>query len=114
MKKNRIIILIVTVLVAIVVIILARNQYSTLKEKESDFAVRDTASITKIFIADKKENSVLLERNESGWMLDEQFVAHGRKTETLIKSDCIRIVFPHAQPKNFVAIAPGRFYCRVK
>ena len=86
MKKNRIIILIVTILVAIVVIMLARNQYSTLKEKESDFAVRDTASITRIFIADKKENSVLLERNESGWTLDGQFVANTKVVDFLLST----------------------------
>ena len=86
MKKNRLIILIVAVLLAIVVIILARSQYSTLKEKESDFAVRDTASITKVFIADKKENSVLLERSDSGWMLDNQFVANTKVVDFLLST----------------------------
>ena len=86
MKKNRLIILIVAILLAIVVIILARSQYSTLKEKESDFAVRDTASITKVFIADKKENSVLLERSKSGWMLDNQFVANTKVVDFLLST----------------------------
>jgi len=86
MKKNRIVILLISLLVAIIVISLVSNRYSTLKEKETDFAVRDTASVTRIFIADKKENSVLLERNSSGWELNNQFVANTKVVDFLLST----------------------------
>ncbi|PLX00521.1 MAG: hypothetical protein C0591_01055 [Marinilabiliales bacterium] len=86
MRKNKIIILIISLIVAIIVISLVSNRYSTLKEKETDFAVRDTASVTKVFIADKKENSVLLERITSGWTLNDQFVANTKVVDFLLST----------------------------
>ncbi len=86
MKKNRIVVLLVSALVAVIVISLVSDRYSTLKEKETDFAVRDTASVTKVFIADKKENSVLLERSKSGWTLNDQFVANTKVVDFLLST----------------------------
>jgi len=86
MQRNKIILLITVILFVVVAFLLARNQYSTLKEKESDFAVRDTASITKIFIADKKENSVLLERSGSGWLLNGAYNANTKVVDFLLST----------------------------
>lgn len=86
MKKNRIVILLVSALVAIIIISLVSNRYSTLKEQETDFAVRDTASVTKVFIADKKESSVLLERSAAGWTLNKQFVANTKVVDFLLST----------------------------
>jgi len=55
MRRNKIILIISIILLVLVAVLLMQNQYSTLKEKESDFAVRDTATVTKIFIADKND-----------------------------------------------------------
>lgn len=86
MKRNRIILLFVSLLVAIIIISLVSNRYSTLSEKESDFAVRDTAAVTRIFIADKKKNSVLLKRNTSGWTLNDQFIANTKVVDFLLNT----------------------------
>ncbi len=40
---------------------------STFRSELSDFAYADTGAITKIFLADKFNNSVLLERTTNGW-----------------------------------------------
>ncbi|MCB2206875.1 MAG: DUF4340 domain-containing protein [Bacteroidetes bacterium] len=86
MKKNRIIILFISLIVAIIVISLVSNRYSTLKEKETDFAVEDTASVTQIFIADKKDNSVLLKKEGAQWTINEQFVANNKVVEFLLST----------------------------
>ena len=86
MKRNKIIILLISLLVAIIVISLVSNRYSTLKEKETAFAVRDTAAETQVFIADKKDNSVLLERIKSGWKLNVQFVANTKVVDFLLST----------------------------
>ncbi len=48
------------------------DKETTISKKEANFAVRDTANITKIFLADKAGHSVLLTRNENGkgWTVD--------------------------------------------
>ncbi len=55
--------------------------FSTLGEQDNDFAVQDTGSITKIFIADKNNTTVTLTRVNGGqWMVNGHYVA---------RQDCI-------------------------
>ena len=71
MKKNRTILLIVLALVLLAAGLYFSNSYTTLRKSEADFAVQDTASITRIFIADKNNNEVTLTRDSSGtWLVD--------------------------------------------
>jgi len=49
---------------------------STIKGQQSDFAIEDTSSVTKIFLSDKANNNITLERQvEGGWKLNNQYVA---------------------------------------
>ncbi|MFA5419108.1 MAG: hypothetical protein WC341_11685 [Bacteroidales bacterium] len=84
MKKNRISLIILLALAALAIYLLAQNHYSTLKEKEADFSVADTSSVTKLFIADKKLNSVTIQRVSSGWMLDGKYKSNPRLVESLL------------------------------
>jgi len=87
MKKNRIILIITILLLIVAVILIFRNSSTTLGGKESDFAVKDTAAITRIFIADKNNNEVLLSRTASGaWLIDEKHRAHPAKIKSFIKT----------------------------
>jgi len=55
-------------------LLLNRNT-STFGKKDRDFAVDDTASITRIFLADKRSNSVMLERQPNGrWMVNREYL----------------------------------------
>lgn len=56
----------------------------TLNENESDFAVADTASITKIFMVDKQERQILLNRTNEGWLVNNDFLARKDVIETLL------------------------------
>ncbi len=86
MKKNRIIWIVVVVLVVVAIAVVTGNHYSTLKKQDSDFSVRDTASITKIFIADKQLNEVTLQRTKNGWILNGKFKANQRLIDMLLET----------------------------
>lgn len=50
------------------------DKSSTIKSPLSEFSIKDTASITKVFIADMKGNQVLLERkNSTSWMVNGKY-----------------------------------------
>jgi hypothetical protein len=86
MRRNKIVLIVSVVLFVIVAVLLMQNQYSTLKEKEADFAVRDTATVTKICIADKNDQSVLLERGDHGWILNNTFEANTAQVDFLLST----------------------------
>ncbi len=82
--KNKKLIVLVLILAPIAIWFLMQNDSSTLKEVESDFAIADTASVTKIFIADKNVNSVLLERTSNGWLLNGIFNTNTKVVDLLL------------------------------
>jgi hypothetical protein len=87
MKRNRITLIVVLILLIIAVVLVWRNSSSTLGGWESEFAVQDTASVTKIFIADRNNNQVKLERMDDGtWMINDEYLAHNVKIESFLKT----------------------------
>jgi hypothetical protein len=107
MKKNRLVILITVILVVIALVLVFNQRSSTLRQEASNFAVLDTASITKIFIVDKNNNSVLLERvSPSEWKLDKEFKAHTFQVNALIKTMAdleVRSPVPLAARNNVIS-----------
>jgi hypothetical protein len=84
-KRNRIPAIIVVLLGAITFWLVINNKKSTIKETLRDFAVQDTASITKIFLADKNGKSVTLEHKSSGnWMVNGKFFARPDAMQSLL------------------------------
>lgn len=76
MNKNKIILIIVVIMAAVASFIIHQQSNSTINNEITDFAVADTASVTKIFLADKKNNTVLLQRTpKKGWKVDDQYQA---------------------------------------
>jgi hypothetical protein len=86
MKKNRPILFILLFLAIVAVVLFKQNNSSTLKEKESGFAIADTSAVTKIFIADKQDHAVLLERKGNAWELNGKYVVHPKMIETLLST----------------------------
>ncbi len=84
MKKKLLIIFII--LLVVVAAVITGNHYTTLKDTDTSFSVRDTASITKIFIADKNVNESLLERTPKGWMLNKKFKANQRSIDFFLET----------------------------
>ncbi|MEP7170028.1 MAG: DUF4340 domain-containing protein [Bacteroidota bacterium] len=76
MKKNKLILIIALLLCAIAAYFLITQKSGTIKQELKDFAVEDTASVTKIFIADKFGHSVFVERETAGkWNVNGKFPA---------------------------------------
>jgi len=70
MKNNKILLVILSLLIAISVYFITTRRDSTIKGELSDFAVRDTADITKIFLADRTGKSVTLQKVNGSWLLE--------------------------------------------
>ena len=82
MKKNRVTVIVVVILaITSLYFLLSKNGFSTIGQKDNDFAVKDTGNITKIFIANKNNQSVTLTRISKGqWMVNNRFI---------VRPDCI-------------------------
>ena len=66
MQKNKILYVIIAILLALSAYYFYSNKKGTLEEREgslSDFAIKDTTSIDKIFIADAQGGKVTLTRS---------------------------------------------------
>lgn len=73
-RKKNILWIVITLVILVVAIMLVVTQRSgTLDRSVKEFAVKDTAAITRIFLANAFEDEALLERNEHGqWMLNKE------------------------------------------
>lgn len=75
-KKNRIAIILVLVLSSVSLWMILTNKSGTLNEDMKNFAVEDTASITKIHMRDKAGKEVMLEKMEPGkWKVNGKYIA---------------------------------------
>jgi hypothetical protein len=78
MKKNVILLVTMLVLAALAWFVYKKNSPSTLTNQPlAEFAIEDTASVTKIFITNGKGNSVLVERvpGQTLWKLNNHLLA---------------------------------------
>ena len=96
MKKNRIAIIITSILIVIAVVLLWNNRYlTTLRGEAYDFTVRDTASVTRLFFADKSGNQVLLRRTNEGWKVNDKYNAQPVMVDNMLYTlDKLRIKMP--------------------
>ncbi len=87
MKKNLIYLVLFLVLAALAYFYVFRNAGSTLDKELSDFAVKDTGSIVKIFMADKSGAQVTLERVSPGeWTVNGDNEARPDAIKTLLET----------------------------
>jgi hypothetical protein len=87
MKKNRIYIFLLLLLTGVLTLFILKNKTTTLKKELRDFAIEDTASITKIFMVDKEKNKILLERQpDNSWTVNEKFKARQDLVNLLLET----------------------------
>lgn len=88
MKKKNWIILIATALLLVIAAGLFYSQKdSTLDRKENAFGIPDTASITRIYLADKNDNQVLLSEVQPGeWQLNDSLPARIEGVNKLLET----------------------------
>ena len=83
MKK--IFLLAILITVSLTLFFLNKND-TTFSEELSDFAVEDTASIQKVFFADKHGNSVTVSKYSGTWLVDNKFKVRPEAIEYLLKT----------------------------
>jgi len=87
MRKNRVTLVIALTLLLAAAALVITNSYTTLRKDVSDFSIEDTASVTKIFLADKNNNEVTLERSADGsWLVDGKYMAQKEKLSSFLKT----------------------------
>ncbi|MDB4533728.1 hypothetical protein N9242_02580 [Vicingaceae bacterium] len=89
MKNNKILILVLVILVAIAAYFFINKSNGTLttnKEAKSDFAIKDTESIDKIFMVNPKGKSVTLVKVKGEWLVDGEYAARPDNIRLLMKT----------------------------
>lgn len=87
MKKNKYVLILIIILALITLILFLTQSKTTFKKSLSDFALDDTSSVTKIFMADKNNNMVKLTRVAPGhWMVNDKYPAHNQGINLLLKT----------------------------
>lgn len=117
-KKNRVPVIIVAVLGALSFWLIINSKKGTIKETLRDFAVEDTAAITKIFLADKSNKSITLERQPSGtWLVNGKFIARRDAIQTLLytikKVDVKELVGKKAQDAIVMRLSGSSVKCEI-
>lgn len=78
----------VAALIGIIVLVLAISSCGgntdTLKGKDNDFKIKDTANIDKIFLANKGNQSVTLVKDGKKWRVNNEFDARGDMIDNLL------------------------------
>ena len=104
-RQNKIILIVLLVLLALAVVIffmkyriVSYKEFGKTKfriEKISgtlktlrDFDVKDTARVDKIFLADKQNNTILLERKDNYWQVNGDYVARRDFVDVLLETIC--------------------------
>lgn len=84
MKRPNLILLIIVITLGLItlVVYITKNKKSTVVLR--DFAVEDTASINKIFLADKQNRTILLERKDDYWIVNKKFKARKDLIDVLL------------------------------
>lgn len=87
MKKFRVAFIITAVLAIVAVFLVLNNHKGNMHQLNNEFAVDDTANITKIFLADKGNRTVKLERLADGaWKLNDKYAAHSESVGIMLKT----------------------------
>ena len=85
--KNKWVYIIFSILAIIALVIYFSNHSGTIKKELRDFAVEDTSSITKIFMVDKDNIQVTLDRKEAcKWMVNGKYYARPDAMKVLLET----------------------------
>ena len=87
MKKNRLVIISAILLAILALVLILTRSNSTIKKQSSDFAIDDTATVTRIFMSDKNNTTLTLERiNPSHWLVNGKYAASQPNINMLLQT----------------------------
>ncbi len=104
MRKNKILIVLSLALIFFTILFVFTDTENTFINSNDEFAVSDTASITKIFLADKKTHKVLLTKENNVWIVNGKYQARKEAINLLLQA-LKQIRIKHPVPKtmhNFI------------
>jgi len=84
-RKNVINLIILLILIIASFLIIRENKSSTLKLEKDAFSVKDTAQISKIFIADMQGNKITLSRKENQWLINNTYPANNVRIDNMLE-----------------------------
>jgi hypothetical protein len=117
MNRNTITFLIALALGGLTFWLVSRNGSSTLKPELKNFAVSDTASITKVVLRDKSNKEVTLTREADGWKVGGKYPARPDAVKTLlttIASISVREPVSLKARENVIkSLATGSIQCKI-
>lgn len=106
MKKNRVLFIFALILVIVGALFIFNRSYTTLDDSESGFAIQDTSTVTKIFMVDKNNVSVTLERESiNRWTVNNSYRAHNYNVGMILgtmKDLTVRYPVPMSQRDNVI------------
>ena len=99
MKSQKLILPVLAILIVIAGFFYFSNQNSTIKKELKNFAVEDTSSIDKIFMANKFNQKVLLERGDNYvWTVNSKYRARKDAIDMLLKTiKLVKVKMPVAK-----------------
>ncbi|MGM0613118.1 MAG: DUF4340 domain-containing protein [Bacteroidota bacterium] len=86
LKKNWILITSAFILAIIAAGLLFNQSNTTITDKNSVFAVEDTSSITKVFLAKKDSGEVILNRQDNKWYVNDDYKASDEAVNILLET----------------------------
>jgi len=86
MKNKKIQILIIAILAIGAAYLTISNRNGSIKKELRDFAVEDTSSVDKIFLVDKLNQTILLERQQGYWTVNEKHEARQDLVDLILKT----------------------------
>jgi hypothetical protein len=103
-KSSAIVIVILLALVAFSVYVYrSKSDMSTADDDSRNFSYKDTASITRIFMADKDGNTSLVKRTDKGWIVNDKYTCRPEAVLNLlevIKNVEVQMPVPKEARKN--------------
>ena len=98
MPKNLFLKLTIIILMAGLVWFLSIDEKSTIT-LENNFAISDTASVSKIFIADRNGTTITLNRNKRNWVINKKYIVRNDAIKTILIA-INQIKIQRSVPKN--------------
>lgn len=118
MKINKFLLGAVLVAAILTAYFIINSKTGTLKGDLSNFAISDTASIDKIFLADKAGNTVLLEKKApNNWVINEKFQARNDMIKNILevfKKIDVRAPVPKSMLNTVIADLASNYQKKVE
>ena len=86
-KKLTFTIIITLLLIVIALILVFNNRNTTLDKDQTNFSIKDTSSVTKIYLTDKRDREILLVKQDNEkWRLNDKYWARQDFVELLLET----------------------------